>query len=84
MCKRWLLAISLATLATSTVRSEPLNNRYRECSQQTLEEAIALESSGDREALRDYVRSFGCALIYPEALRPFAPERKKERRGSPE
>jgi hypothetical protein len=52
MCEWWLLAISLPALATSsTARAEPLENPHRDCNQQTLEEAIALERLGDREAL---------------------------------
>jgi hypothetical protein len=71
-----MLALLLA-LAASTARAEPLQDPYRECSQQTLETAIALERAGDREGLRDHVRSFGCTLIWPRAgFNPgFPPER---------
>jgi hypothetical protein len=62
-----VMTIVIAALVAlgSTARSEPLDNPYRDCSQQTLEEAIALERLGDREALHDHVRSFGCKLIWP-------------------
>jgi hypothetical protein len=74
-----MLSLLLA-LATPSM-AEPLQDPYRECSAQTLKTAIALERAGDREALRDRVRSFGCKLIYPnEAFELFAPERREERR----
>jgi hypothetical protein len=69
-----MLALLLA-LATSTAHAEPLQDPYRECSQQTLDTAIALERAGDREALRDHVRSFGCRLIWPrEGFETIPPE----------
>jgi len=74
---RWLLALFLV-LATPA-HSEPLDNPYGGCDRQTLDTAIALERLGDREALRDHVRSFGCRLVFPEALQPFPPERKERR-----
>jgi hypothetical protein len=61
---------------------EPLNTLrepYGTCDQQTLDEAVAFESAGDREALRDHVRSYGCGLYFPRQLRPFAPERERNR-----
>jgi len=67
MC-RWLMLSLLLALAASTARAEPLNtlrDPYGTCDQQTLETGIALERSGDRDALRDHVRSFGCKLIWP-------------------
>jgi len=73
-----LLALALATPA----HSEPLDNPYGGCDRQTLDEAVALERLGDREALRDHLRSFGCRLIFPdEAFRPLPPERKQGPRG---
>jgi hypothetical protein len=39
---------------------------YGHCDQQTLDEAVALDRAGDREALRHHLRSYGCRLIYPE------------------
>jgi len=75
---RGLLALFLA-LATPAL-SETLDNPYGGCDRQTLDTAVALERLGDRGALRDHVRSFGCRLIFPdEAFRPFAPERRRER-----
>jgi len=72
MCRWWLLAISLALATSAPARAEPLDNPYRDCSRQTLETAIAFERAGDREGLRDHVRSFGCKLIFPgEAFRLF-------------
>ena len=62
-----MLALLLA-LATSTAHAEPLNtlrDPYGHCDQQTLDTAMALERAGDREALRDHVRSYGCKLIWP-------------------
>jgi hypothetical protein len=41
------------------------------------EPTIALERVGDREALRDHVRSFGCKLIYAKVFDLFEPERAK-------
>jgi hypothetical protein len=56
--------------------SEPLHEPYRDCSAQTLETAIALERAGDREGLRDHVRSYGCRLVFPrEGFETFPPER---------
>jgi ABC transporter substrate binding protein len=61
---RWLLALFLA-LATPA-DSETLDNPYGGCDRQTLDEAVALSQlPGDREFLRDHVRSFGCRLVYP-------------------
>ena len=58
-----------------------MNEPYRECSQQTLDTALALERLGDREALRDHVRSFGCKLYFPrKRLRDFPLEERRERR----
>jgi hypothetical protein len=73
-----VLLLALATPA----RGEPLEAPYRECSQQTLEEAIALERLGDCEALRDHVRSFGCKMIWPrEGLDPWhGPQPREGRR----
>ena len=72
MCRWWLLAISLALATSAPARAEPLDNPYRDCSRQTLDTAIAFERAGDREGLRDHVRSFGCKLIFPgEAFRLF-------------
>jgi hypothetical protein len=76
-CALVVLFLALATL----VAAEPLDNPYGTCDQQTLDTAIALERLGDREALRDHVRSFGCRLIFPDAaFRPFPPERGDEMR----
>ena len=48
--------------------------------QQTLNEAVALARAGDREALRDHLRSYGCGLYFPrERLRDFPPERSERR-----
>ena len=53
---------------------------YGHCDQQTLDEAVALDRAGDREALRHHLRSYGCRLIFPrEGLNPFPPERKERR-----
>jgi hypothetical protein len=72
---RWLLALFLA-LATPA-HSETLDNPYGTCDQQTFDTAVALERLGDREALREHLRSFGCRLIFPrEGLQPFPPERR--------
>jgi len=72
----WLMLALLLALATSTAHAKPLHDPYRECSQQTLETAIALERAGDREGLRDQVRSYGCRLIFPwEGFEQFPPER---------
>ena len=80
MCRWWLLAISLALATPTAAMSEPLHEPYRDCSAQTLDTAIALERAGDREGLRDHVRSFGCKLIWPrQAFDPFD-ERKDQRR----
>ena len=74
------IAVTLMLLVTPAA-AEPLDNPYGGCDQQTLDTAIALERLGDREALRDHVRSFGCRLIFPDAaFRPFPPERGEERR----
>jgi hypothetical protein len=74
------LLLTLALLA-SPAHSQPLNTLrepYGHCDQQTLDEAVALERLGDRETLRDHVRSFGCRLIFPrEGLRPFPPEERR-------
>ena len=73
MC-RWLMLALLLALATPAM-SEPLHEPYRDCSAQTLDTAIALERAGDREALRDHVRSFGCRLIWPrEGFETIPPE----------
>ena len=77
MNRRALVVLFLA-LATP-VAAEPLDNPYGGCDRQTLDTAIALRRLGDREALRDHVRSFGCRLVFPEALQPFPPERKERR-----
>jgi hypothetical protein len=80
------VAIVAVCLHLRHARSEPLDSPYGGCDQQTLDEAVALERLGDREALRDHVRSFGCRLIWPrEGLRPFPPERKegRERKQTP-
>jgi hypothetical protein len=75
---RWLLVLFLAL--ASPAHSETLDNPYGECDRQTLDTAVALERLGDREVLREHVRSFGCRLMFPdEAFRPFAPERRRER-----
>ena len=75
---RALLETALATPAGA----EPLNTLrepYRTCDQQTLDTAVALERLGDREALRDHLRSFGCRLVWPrEGLNPFPPERDRQ------
>ena len=42
---------------------------YGHCDQQPLDEAVALDRAGDREALRHHLRSYGCRLIYPERRR---------------
>jgi hypothetical protein len=78
---RKLLFALLLTLA-APARSEPLDNPYGGCSQQTLDEAVALSQlPGDRDFLRDHLRSYGCRLVYPnEAFRPFAPERGERKR----
>jgi hypothetical protein len=75
-----MLALLLA-LATPAM-SEPLHEPYRDCSAQTLDTAIALERAGDREGLRDHVRSFGCKLIWPrEAFDVFGEhDRPRDRR----
>jgi len=75
-----IILAALLALATSPVHAEPLHEPYRECSQQTLDEAIAMERAGvDREVLRDHVRSFGCKLIWPrEGFETFAPESKRK------
>jgi len=83
MNRRALVVLFLA-LATP-VAAEPLNSLrdpYGTCDQQTLDEAVALDRlPGDKEFLRDHLRSFGCRLIWPrEGLQPFPPERK-DRRG---
>jgi len=77
---RWWLALFLA-LATPA-HSKTLDNPYGGCDRQTLDTAVALDRLGDREALRDHVRSFGCRLIWPrEGLQPFPPDERRERRG---
>jgi len=53
MCRWWLLAISLALATSAPARAEPLQDPYRECSQQTLDTAIAYERAGDKQALRE-------------------------------
>jgi len=58
--------LALLLVLAAPAHAEPLDAPY--CSQQTLDETIALERLGDREAPRDHVRSFGCRLIYPEAF----------------
>jgi len=79
---RWLLLALFLVLATPAA-AEPLNtltDPYGTCDQQALDTAVALERLGDREALRDHVRSFGCRLIFPrEGLNPFPPERRDGR-----
>jgi hypothetical protein len=71
------IAVTLMLLVTPAA-AEPLDNPYGGCDQQTLDTAIALERLGDREALRDHVRSFGCRLVFPrEGLRPFPPEERR-------
>jgi len=55
-----------------------LREPYGQCDQQTLDTAVALERAGDREALRDHLRSFGCRLVFPrEELNPFPPEHNR-------
>jgi hypothetical protein len=74
---------ALLALAATPAGAEPLNTLrepYGTCDQQTLDEAVALERLGDREALRDHLRSYGCRLIWPrEGLQPFPPERRVKR-----
>jgi len=73
---RWLifLVVAFATPAAS----EPLVPDYR-CDAQTIDTALAFERAGDRQGLRDHVRSYGCKLIWPrEAFEQFEPVRKQE------
>jgi hypothetical protein len=74
------LALVLAIVTVAPAAAEPLDNPYGTCDQQTLDTAVALERLGDREALRDHLRSYGCRLIWPrEGLQPFPPERRVKR-----
>src|SRR5262245_863790 len=58
--------VSGHSLSTTAEHSEPLDNPYGGCSQQTLDEAVALSQlPGDRDFLRDHVRSYGCQLVFP-------------------
>jgi len=72
------ITLAAAALLATAAHAEPentLRDPYGHCDQQTLDEAVALERLGDREALRDHLRSFGCRLIWPrEGLRQFPPE----------
>src|SRR5262249_51442683 len=73
-CLLTLFVVAMVLPATA----QTLDNPYGTCDQQTLDEAVALERFGDREALRDHVQSFGCKLIYPrEGFEQFPPERKR-------
>jgi len=77
---RWLLLALFLVLATPAEPLNTLTDPYGTCDQQALDTAVALERLGDREALRDHVRSFGCRLIFPrEGLNPFPPERRDGR-----
>jgi hypothetical protein len=79
MC-RWSLLALLLALCASTAHGEPLQDPYRDCSQQTLETAIAFERAGDQPALTDHVRSYGCKLIWPrEGFEQFKSEREEQR-----
>src|SRR5262249_53076265 len=67
--RRWLMLVLL--VFATPAHSEPLDNPYGGCDRQTRDTAVALERLGDREALRDHLRSFGCRLIWPrEGLNP--------------
>jgi hypothetical protein len=69
------MLVLIVMLGTPT-RAETLSEPYGHCDAQTLDEAVALDRLGDREALRDHLRSYGCRLVFPrEGLRPFPPER---------
>jgi hypothetical protein len=77
-------AIAAFVLVVTPALAEPLQDPYRDCSQQTLETAIAFERAGDRDGLRDHVRSYGCRLIFPREafeLFPSERERSRDRRG---
>ena len=80
LLRQWLLTLFVVAMVTPA-RGEPLNTLrepYGTCDQQTLDTAVALERAGDREALRDHLRSFGCRLVFPrEGLQEFAPERNE-------
>jgi hypothetical protein len=71
---RWLLAIFVALAMPA--HGQPLG-----CDQQMLDEVVALSRlGGNREFLREHVRSYGCRLIYPrEGLNPFPPEHRRRR-----
>ena len=77
----WLLVLFRGAHHAACARRAPEHaaGPYGHCDQQTLDTAIALERAGDREALRDHLRSYGCRLVYPrEGLRPF-PDKRKDR-----
>jgi hypothetical protein len=82
-----LITIAVVALAVTAANAEVLDNPYGHCDQQTLDEAVALDRlPGDKEFLRDHLRSFGCRLIWPrEGLQQFPPEPrdKDERRHAP-
>ena len=61
-----MLSLLLA-LATPSM-AEPLQEPYRDCSQQTLDTALALERAGDRRALRDHSAELRLqAILSPRA-----------------
>jgi hypothetical protein len=72
MC-RWLIALLLALPRRRTPNrwTRPIATA---ASRRSRPRSPLVERSGDREGLRDHVRSFGCKLIWPKlGLDPLVP-----------